>query len=123
MPSVRDYLWWTAPGSPTKYADLTSEDEDTWRSAMLYMSVNTSLWGLWAYKTKLEKSMFVRNIGLLATSPHLAAISMTAGVVVGAAIFGYVAAEAGGYDRMVGITPSGDPSIMQGVFNRWTRNF
>ncbi len=35
---------------------------------------------------------------------------------------GIIAAEAGGFEKMINITPSGKPSIVQGVFNRWTRN-
>lgn len=86
MPSVRDYLWWTAPGSPTKYLDLY--DDDKMMDTMLYMSVNSSLWAVWAYKTELEKSMFVRNIGFVLTSPYLPAAT------IGGSIAANVAAEA-----------------------------
>jgi len=49
------------------------------------------------------------------------AAAPVASVVAISAVFGYYAAEAGGFDKMVGVTSSGDPSIIQGVFNRWTR--
>ena len=118
--SVRDYLVWTAPGSPMKYKDLL--DPETQYESMGYMSINQAIWSLWIWKTGGESSHLLMKIGMLATSPNLALYASLGGAATIGLTAGIIAAEAGGFDRMVGITPAGDASIMQGVFNRWTRN-
>jgi hypothetical protein len=120
MMSIEEYLHWTSPGLPTKYFDLIDEDKQL--DTMVYMSTNAVIWGIWAYKTGMESSIFAKNIGFLATSPHAALFgSLGAAAFVGL-VLGITAAEHGGFEKMLGVTPSGDASIMQGVINRWTRN-
>jgi hypothetical protein len=115
---MREYLRWTIVPNPFKYRELL--DPDTMYEAMTFMSVNTAGWGARAYLTGGEVMEF-KLIGHLATSRHLAAILSVSTVAAVSLAFGIIAAEAGGFDRTVGVTPSGSPSIVQGVMDKWTR--
>lgn len=81
--SVRDYITWTLPGSPAKYSDLLDPEEQN--EAITYMSINTGIWGLWAWKTELEKSKLVYSLGKFVTSPAAPAVILISSILANVA--------------------------------------